>query len=210
MSQDDNDGEEKLVLVLLSSPKSGTKARASSVLQRNIKLYGPMNALDPTDSSSNWTSEGNNHNSNSNNNNSNNKIQSFQINFGRPVKPVELRIQFQGGFVAHSCRVQALLSASSKQTDHDTKREDQWIDWNTVEWQDSSEMQTNVLLMQLPASSSSPNVNDNGGVSTSFPSSSSTMIVTGLKLSWDDCTDFYERITIYHLQVWGAEVKELY
>jgi hypothetical protein len=198
MSQHD-EKEEKKILVLLSSPESGTKARASSVLQRNIKLYGPMNALDPNDSSSNWTSEGNNHN---NNNNSNSKsIQSFQINFGRQVNPVELRVQFQGGFVAQSCRIQG-LSPTTQEAD-DTKK-DQWMDWNAVEWQDSSEVQTNLLI--LPESSSPINVYNNNGASSS--SSSSSSIVTGLKLSWDDCTDFYERITIYHLQVWGTEVEE--
>src|SRR3569623_2126009 len=69
---------------------------ASSVLQKNSKLYGPMNALDLENSSSCWNSEG-----------KEGASQWIQLDFGRQVQPLEIRVQFQAGFSAERCTVQA-------------------------------------------------------------------------------------------------------
>ena len=87
--------------VLLSHPSAGTVARASSVLNRDIKRYGPRNALNIDDGSSCWNSDGSSSSSSSS--------ISFTLNFGRAVEVTELKIQFQGGFVAEEC---SLMSSS--------------------------------------------------------------------------------------------------
>lgn len=46
---------------------------------------------------------------------------------------------------------------------------------------------------------------DNHGLQTFDIDSSKTAIA--LKLSFSDCTDFYGRVTLYRLEVWGYEEK---
>jgi hypothetical protein len=43
----------------------------------------------------------------------------------------------------------------------------------------------------------------------SFPleTTSTTNAVQSLKLSFADCTDFYDRIVVYRIEVWGHEVS---
>lgn len=132
--------------------------RASSVLQGNKKEYGPMNVLKMEDSSSCWYSDG-----------KEGSTQALSIHFGRPVRPTELKIQFQAGFVAESCQVQVQNSNSSG-------------GWDTVEEiepSDCHEVQ-------------------------SFPVECKEA-TDSIKIIFDEFTDFYGRVMVYQLGVWGKE-----
>ena len=36
-----------------------------------------------------------------------------------------------------------------------------------------------------------------------------TRPTTAVKLLFEDCTDFYGRVIVYQLQIWGYEVKDM-
>ena len=129
------------------------------MLQKNAKLYGPMNALNTENSSNCWNSEGTGQSSS--------KTCWFLVDFNRPVVPTQLRVQFQAGFCAETCRVYS-------------KSEDGWelLD-DTVEWEDSHHLQSHTLPKQVET--------------------------TAIRLVLEDPTDFYERVTIYRLEVRGKE-----
>lgn len=149
-------------LVLLSSLSSGVTAKASSVLQKNVKLYGPMNALDLESSTSCWNSDGRR---------SGKHFSHYILDFGRVVQPVELRIQFQAGFIAEKLEI---LSHQQDST---------WLPMIELEVNDDHDLQ----VFSLESS-----VSSFGGTNA-------------LKLVFDDCTDFYGRVTVYQLQIWGFE-----
>ncbi|KAG7371956.1 proline iminopeptidase [Nitzschia inconspicua] len=147
--------------VLLSDLASGTTVRASSVLQKNTKLYGPMNVLDYSNNLSCWNSEG-----------SSDETMDIwlRVDFGRLVRPAVLQLQFQAGFVGETMKILALQNDNDK-----------WTEVSEEEVEDSHDIQ-----------------------SFSIPSTSTTAL-TAIKLAFDDCTDFYKRITIYELKVLGHE-----
>ena len=137
--------------------------RASSILQKNSKLYGPRNALDVTNGSSCWNSnacpEG--------------QPQYLLLEFGRSVIPQIIQMEFQAGFIAETCTVQL-------QTNHN---ENTWIDLDEMEPEDHHDYQT-----------------------FSLHNTTRQQQGTALKLVMNDFTDFYGRVTIYRIQVWGKEV----
>lgn len=94
--------------MLLSCPSTGTTARASSILNRNSKLYGPKNALETTNTSSCWNSDAAPSGGDSS--------ISYIVDFGRTVEVTELRIQFQGGFVGEECIVSSGPSRGVQKT----------------------------------------------------------------------------------------------
>mmetsp|Transcript_97636 Transcript_97636/g.281775 ORF Transcript_97636/g.281775 Transcript_97636/m.281775 type:complete len:140 (-) Transcript_97636:20-439(-) len=136
--------------------------RASSVLQKNSRLYGAANALDLENTTSCWNSDGSP---------SGKERSHFIIDFGRLVQPKELRIQFQAGFVAESLAVFWLDGSS-------------WKSLTDEEVDDDHDLQT-----------------------FSFPEPGCDFQTTSLKFVFDECTDFYSRVTVYQLQVWGLEVQ---
>ena len=77
------------------------------MLNRNAKLYGPMNALDIENSSTCWNSEGTR--------NTETKQQWIQVEFpGRIVRPCAVSVQFQAGFSCETCRIQFLEEDKTK------------------------------------------------------------------------------------------------
>mmetsp|Transcript_115 Transcript_115/g.301 ORF Transcript_115/g.301 Transcript_115/m.301 type:complete len:160 (+) Transcript_115:199-678(+) len=153
---------------LLSSPSLGTTARASSVLKRNTKLYGPMNALDTTDEVSCWNSDA----VPSGTSSSDAGPITFTIHFGpnRTVEIDEIRIQFQGGFVAEECT--ACLSRGGGED---------WVEMEEpIEPEDVNDMQA-------------------------FAIADADRTCNMLRLSFEGSSDFYGRVTIYKLEVWGSE-----
>ena len=99
----------------------------------------------------------------------------FMIMFHRNVVPRKLKIQFQGGFSGLEFTV---FSSSSKGNDETMIME--------FDADDTNEMQEF-------------NFDDNEESSlTSFECSN-------LKIRFDESADFYGRITIYNLEVWGYE-----
>lgn len=133
------------------------RCRASSILQKNTKLYGPLNALDSKESTC-WNSEG-----------IEGSTQWFLLDFGRPVEPTEIRLQFQAGFAAEICHIDV--------------KDVEWEALDEVEWEDVHEIQTVTL--------------------------EKTKTCTAIKLTFSEMTDFYDRVTIYRLEVWGKEVNQL-
>lgn len=102
-----------------SNATTGSRAhsRTSTVLQKNIKLYGPRNMLD--DSSQSWNSEGVADRTN----------QWILLNFNRTVLPKRLQLQWQAGFAAESCQIQRKVN-------------DEWEEWTLLEMEDVHDLQT--------------------------------------------------------------------
>lgn len=171
-NSDDNTDDD---IVLLSDPSQrDVTAKASSILQKSVKLYGPMNALDYANETTCWNSEGS----------PQGKTSSWiRVDFASTaIVPTKIGIQFQAGFVAEEVTVMVLKANS----DNDAKEE--WITvGDTFEVDDDHEMQFLDLL------------EDNN---EKMPTS--TM---GIKLVLNECTDFYGRVTIYQLKVFGKEVS---
>lgn len=94
------------------------------------------------------------------------------LNFGRLVEPVELKIQFQAGFVGEILNVY-------------------WFDG--VSWKPLSEEE----------------VEDDHNLQSFFLTESCGRVKTkSLKFEFDECTDFYGRVIVYQLQVWGVEADD--
>jgi hypothetical protein len=127
-----------------------------------------MNALDLVNTSSCWNSEGNDGRSDSE--------QWIQLDFGRPVHPWQLRIQFQAGFSAESCTVQSKFAVESEFRSC-------WDDVKKLELSDAYDIQVR-------------NIKEEEDLEHACSS---------LRFVFDDFSDFYGRVTIYQLEVWGAE-----
>lgn len=137
--------------------------RASSILQRNIKLYGPLNALDYDNSTTCWNSDGSS---------SGKQKPFFILDFGRAVQPLELRVQFQAGFIAEEV---------------------------SVFWQNSDKKWEAMVELEVDDDHDFQNLSLQEGTKEA-------PITSSIKLVFDECTDFYGRVTIYQLQIWGREV----
>ena len=152
--------------VLLSDPQTGVRARASSTLQGNTKLYGASNALQ--DSSASWNSEGGN-----DDDDDDAQQHWWRIQFGRTVQPTAIGLQFQAGFAAEQGTVRVQTQAHGP--------------WHVVDdavvWHDVHEVQRLTLPATCPP-------------------------CVALQLEWNDCTDFYGRLIVYQVQVWGQEVVD--
>jgi hypothetical protein len=155
--------------------------RASSVLQNNTKVYGPAKALDYENALSSWNSEGSR----------NGKKESFLIvDFSgggkqpnRTVKPEELCVQFQAGFAAEEITVYVQTRTPGSNT-NDATDKPRWSKVEEIEADDDHELQ-------------------------SFPLSvTDATTTTALKIVFDETTDFYGRVIVYQLEVWGKELGE--
>jgi Sad1 / UNC-like C-terminal len=144
-----------------------TNSRASSVQHRNMKEYGPMNALRTENGSSCWYSDGDS-------DSAANSIQqkSLVIDFKRTVRPHAVKIQFQAGFSAATCQLQI----------RQTKNQSGWERLDDLELQDVHRLQ-------------------------SFSLQPTDKESDAIQLILDDFTDFYGRVMIYRLEVWGKECE---
>jgi hypothetical protein len=79
-------------------PLAAAAVRASSVLQRNVKLYGPRLALEESEDSC-WSSD-------------QGTPQWLQLDFAAPVDTSALSLTFQGGFCGQACRVDVICAPS--------------------------------------------------------------------------------------------------
>lgn len=120
-----------------------------------------MNALDLDSSTSCWNSDGSPSGKHSSH---------YILEFGRDVHPIELRIQFQAGFVAENLQVLCQQQDST------------WVPIVELEVDDDHDLQ--VFSLEHTGSHSGTNA---------------------VKFVFDECTDFYGRVTVYQLQVWGFE-----
>ena len=128
-----------------------------------------MNALDISNDSTCWNSEG------SSSAATQKKKTScwYQLDFGRPVVPQTIRLQCQAGFVGETCLVDGLLVGNNSD----------WQRLDELEVEDVHKEQVHDL-------------------------SSSAQPCTSLRLVFDDFTDFYGRVTIYSIQIWGRLSQE--
>ena len=125
------------------------------MLQKNVKLYGPMNALDGSNGSTSWNSEGNSQSETE-----------LTIHFGRSVIPTSVKLQFQAGFSAETV----------------VMHNPQGVMIDELELLDIHEIQTHNLMN-----------NDD----ESF---------TSINFTLDCFSDFYGRVILYRLEVWGYEI----
>uniref|UniRef100_A0A7S1D4W3 SUN domain-containing protein n=1 Tax=Cyclophora tenuis TaxID=216820 RepID=A0A7S1D4W3_CYCTE len=156
---------------LLSDLSTGTTVKASSVLQKNGKLYGPKNALQLDNESSCWNSDAG-------------ETQHYTLDFHRVVTVQELKLQFQAGFSAETCRVLAHVdksnnSSSISSSSSSSSTNGEWMELGELETPDSLELQSFVL--------------------------EDTAETSKIRLVFEGCTDFYGRVTLYQIQVWGLD-----
>uniref|UniRef100_A0AAV2KS20 Nuclear receptor 2C2-associated protein n=1 Tax=Knipowitschia caucasica TaxID=637954 RepID=A0AAV2KS20_KNICA len=69
-----------------------TQSRVSSVLNRDVKQYGKKYMFDNSEETC-WNSD-------------QGEYQWVSLEFPQSVKPSEIKLQFQGGFAAKSCRLE--------------------------------------------------------------------------------------------------------
>ena len=112
----------------------------------------------------------------SNNNDDSDNSHWFRLDFGRVVQPTAVALQFQAGFCAAEGRIECQSTANNGS-------DSQWtvVD-NAVEWQDAHELQE-LALKQPPV----------------------VPPCTALRIVLEECTDFYGRVILYQVQVWGTE-----
>lgn len=160
--------------------------RASSVLQKNVRSYGPMNALDCTNTSTSWNSEGSP---------TGKKKCFFVIEFNRPVRPVEFRVQYQAGFAAEAIEISQqnnTVGRKEEEGESDDKRQkESWEILFDVEAEDDHDLQRFSFAEH--------------GITTTTTTNTDIPPTTSIKLSFDEYTDFYGRVIIYQIQVWGYE-----
>ena len=149
--------------------------RASSILNKNVKLYGAMNALDVKDESSCYNSDGQS---------DGNTDTSFVVMFHRHVLLSEIRIQFQGGFVPEECH---LFCAELVQDAEHSEITWKVIEDAFIEPEDNNELQSfDLTEMENPEERK----------------------CDAIKLQLKSSSDFYGRVTIYKLEVWGEEMEQ--
>lgn len=149
-------------------------------MQKKTKLYGPKNALDYENISSSWNSEGI---INSSSSNENEQSQYLVVGFGshRLASPKLIKIQFQAGFGCEQCHVyvtQKMLTSASPSIDNDISYE--WIKICSLELSDVHDLQTHEFHTKEPV-----------------------QYCTAIKIVFDDFADFYKRIIVYRLEIWG-------
>ena len=174
--------EDDGVVLLLSDPTTGTTIRyvgdrgdgsveskssrkicrrASSVLQKNVKVYGPKHVLDVNSPSTCWNSEAG-------------ESQWLEIDFGRKIQASRLDLQFQAGFGATICKISTRESSQEEPVGLD--------EWDDLE--DEHEVQ-------------------------SFELSNQDAPIQTLHLEFSELADFYGRLIIYRLEVWGKEESKI-
>jgi hypothetical protein len=152
-------------------------------LQKKNKLYGPKNVLDYENTSSSWNSEG------ILNGGESEQTQYLVLEFGPDVValPQLIRLQFQAGFGCEQCHIYGSRRSSSKSStlhfDIDASG-NEWIKICSLDLLDVHEVQTHEVPLRQ---------NENRGV----------QYCTALRIVFDDFADFYKRIIVYRLEIWG-------
>ena len=116
----------------------------------------------------------------------------YEIYFHRPVLLHKLRVQFQGGFVGMDCIVYQKKGQTSieriNDQNNDNGSDGDWEEFDAlfVDPIDSNEIQTFFVDIQTD-------------------SNQIMKPCTALRIDFGRSTDFYGRIVIYSLEVWGVE-----
>ena len=152
-------------------------SRASSTWKHDTRKFGPLNALNNNTEDA-WKSAQSEEGSD--------PLAYFEIDFHRPVHVNEVRIQFQGGFVGMDCIVYQKCGTGGDSSTPSSEDKD-WEECEDlfIDPIDSNEVQT---------FASEEEENDKGSGKCS-----------ALRIEFGRSTDFYGRIVIYSLEVWGTE-----
>jgi hypothetical protein len=202
--------EESKRIVNLSCPSSSsssavssskTTAKASSTWQHNIRKFGPQNALDTTSDDA-WKSgptSSNNELGGNSSSSSINAAQYYEIYFHRLVQIHEIRVQFQGGFVGLDCGV--YKHQDNTNSDNDSNDEDN----SNLKWEEMEELYMDPIDTTDVQSFYSDIEVDNVSTASSSPTNQA---VTAIRIEFGKSTDFYGRIVLYSIEVWGMEISE--
>ena len=146
-----------------------------------------MNALDTENGSSCYNSDGQA---------DGNTDTSFTVTFHRTVSLSEIRIQFQGGFVPEECEFFTIDSSSVQRKSFERRKGEldsssgaqDWtlIEDAYIEPQDNNEMQSFDLTEM-------ENTQDR--------------TCDAIRFQFKSSSDFYGRVTIYKLEVWGNDIE---
>ena len=154
--------------------------RASSTWQHDTRKFGPQHALD-SQSMDAWKSapsEGSN------------PMAYYEIHFRRLVLVREIRVQFQGGFVGMDCIV---YKKKRLHNNNDSDQSDNDEEWEELEEIFMDPRETNeVQIFHADEDMISNEKNP----------------CTALRIEFGKGTDFYGRIVIYSLEVWGLELSD--
>ena len=170
-------------------------ARASSILQRNVRLHGPALALDGRADTS-WSSDSG-------------SPQSLELELASPAHICAIRLAFQGGFVGQRCELwvnsspvcACARSALSRQEVANTLGMDAGspatrtaIDWRRVATFEPDDVNAEQEFT----------VNDNiiGRCNTCMSPTKSTRV----RVVFNKSTDFYGRIVVCRLELLGLEI----
>ncbi|KAL7526433.1 hypothetical protein ACHAXR_001487, partial [Thalassiosira sp. AJA248-18] len=154
----------------------------------DTRKFGPQNALD-SQSDAAWKSAPSE---------DNDPLAYYEVHFNRPVNIHEMRVQFQGGFAGMDCIVyqkkqlqKTTDGSDEKQNSGDDNDGESWEEFDElfVEPIDSNEVQT------FPAEIESDETTTNEPC-------------TALRIEFGRSTDFYGRIVIYSLELWGLESQK--
>lgn len=104
--------------------------------------------------------------------------QSITINFNRTVLPQQLKIQFQAGFASESIQLHLYNNSTKNKDDGRSGTWDEIED--EIEVEDNHDIQTFSIPCKVPGDA--------------------------LRITFVEPADFYGRILIYHLGIWGTEV----
>ncbi len=158
--------------------------RASSIWQHDTRKFGPQHALD-SQSMDAWNSAPSNES---------NPLAYYEIHFQRPVSVREVRVQFQGGFVGMDCTMYKKKLRDNPENNKNGNEEDDDDD----EWEESGELFLDTIesndVQIFPAD---VDAISHGEIDP----------CTALRIEFGKSTDFYGRIVIYSLEIWGLELS---
>lgn len=165
----------------------GVGVRASSVLQRNVKQYGPRLALE-ADPDTCWNSD-------------QGSPQWLQLEFPAPVDVDSVVLTFQGGFVGQTCRADVICPAAATAGGAEA----------SGSAAASAGASGGAGSADSPVSASSPSSTawrtaaefepDDLNRAQTFACAASS--VTKLRLVFTKSTDFYGRVIVYRVQLIG-------
>ena len=115
----------------------------------------------------------------------------YEVYFHRSVLVREMRVQFQGGFVGMDCMVYKKIQQQPPKID---EKHDETNNNDEEEWEELDE------LFMDPK--------DSTDIQTFCSDESTIDPCTALRIEFGKSTDFYGRIVIYSLEVWGLEIPK--
>ncbi len=168
-------------MLALETDLVAERFRASSIWQHDTRKFGPQHALD-SQSMNAWNSAPSNES---------NPLAYYEIHFQRPVSVREVRVQFQGGFVGMDCTAYTKKLRDNLEDNRNSNNDDD-------QWEESEELfldtkeSNDVQIFHADV-----DVISHGEIDP----------CTALRIEFGKSTDFYGRIVIYSLEIWGLELS---